>query len=192
MTGHAGSSISATFAGPAHGLAGGVLFGALLLAACVSDLRTRRIPNALVGGILLLGLSFSVMGAPWPSSGLRAIAALGVGFVIWVPFYSLRLIGAGDVKFFAAASTWLGVSSAVQAALLSALFGALLSVIWMAATGGWRLVPMRIVSTWRQPLAVADRTRTPGSGPAPAHRMPYGVAMAAGLAASVWLVPMAR
>lgn len=182
----------ATFAGPASSLAGGALFGALLLAVCASDLRTRRIPNVLVGGILLLGLSFSAVEGPWATGCLRALSAFGVGFVIWVPFYLLRLIGAGDVKFFAAASTWLGVSSAVQAALLAALFGAVLSVVWMTATGGWRLVPARIANSWRRPWAAAERTPGSGSGTAQTHRLPYGVAMAAGLAASAWLVPMMR
>jgi prepilin peptidase CpaA len=77
---------------------------------------------------------------------------------MWLPFYLVRVLGAGDVKFFAAASTWLGASSAVLAALLAALCGAVLSVAWIIAR------------------------RRPAARP-----LPYAIAMAVGLGLSAWL-----
>ena len=169
------------FAGSPFGFAAGAVFLLLLAAVCVSDVRTRRIPNRLVLVIAAFGLAFSLATAPvLPGLG-RAAAGLALGLVIWLPLYAFRLLGAGDVKFFAAAAAWLGPGGAVQAALLAALFGGLLSAIWFVRLGGVAYLFVRLAHLTRPtpdaPLAAggtADR------------RVPYGVAMAAGLASAAW------
>jgi len=182
---------SGSFGGPVHGGVADVVFGALLLVVCLSDLRTRRIPNVLVAGVALSGLVYSaVVVAPLLPGLARAAGACAVGLALWLPFYLLRLIGAGDVKFFAAASTWLGVGHALQAALLAALAGAVLAVIWMGVTGGWRAALTRAVITIQGPASMRPGLRAaeiPG-----AARIPYGVAMAAGVALSAWIPQLAR
>ena len=168
--------------GPVHGPLANAVFGGLLAAVCVADLRTRRIPNAVVACVALCGGLYSLSIGRLPTGAERALGGLGIGLVLWLPFYLLRLIGAGDVKFFAAASTWLGVIPAMQAAVLSALVGAVLAVTWMVAAGGWRLAASRIALSVTRPL------HPPPPGPAqPSSRVPYGVAMAAGLAIAGWL-----
>jgi len=166
------------------------VFGILLIVVCIADLRTRRIPNVLVACVGLGGLVYSVVAAPWLAGAARAGAAFAVGLALWVPFYLLRLIGAGDVKFFAAACTWLGVVPALQAAVLAALVGAGLAVVWMVAKDGWRVAVSRAVLSVRRPAVLRPATRA-GDGPR-AARMPYGVAMAAGLALSAWVPQLAR
>src|SRR5690349_20918984 len=96
----------AGFGGSPESLFGGVIFTAVLAWASVFDIRTRRIPNALVAVLALLGVSYSALLLPVGAGVQRALMGMGVGFGLWIPFYMLRMLGAGDVKLFAAPSCW--------------------------------------------------------------------------------------
>jgi prepilin peptidase CpaA len=75
-------------------------FTAALAVAAMSDIRTRRIPNVVVGPLLVAGIG--VGGALGGPNGVASsFAAAAVGLAIWLPLYLLRAMGAGDVKFFA-------------------------------------------------------------------------------------------
>ncbi|HEX5437018.1 MAG TPA: A24 family peptidase [Gemmatimonadaceae bacterium] len=181
------------FAGPAYNAVAGAVFLLLLLWACATDLRSRRIPNELVLCTALLGVVFSVVRQPALHGLVQSLVGLAVGLAIWFPFYLLKMIGAGDVKFFAAAAAWLGAVGALQAAFLSALFGAALAILWMVGSGGWRLAAMRLTRLVIAP--VLSQWRTVATRPAPPPRklrMPYGVAMAAGLAVAAWFPALLR
>jgi prepilin peptidase CpaA len=170
------------FAGPAHGAVAGAVFALLLTAACVSDLRTRRIPNQLVLVLLALGTLYSISAAPvLPGLG-RALGGLAVGLALWFPFYLFGMLGAGDVKFFAAASSWLGITGALHAAFYSAVAGGALALLWPALQGGLRTAAERVALqvAHRQGLALSERD-------AKLAKLPYGIAMALGLALAAWL-----
>lgn len=145
------------------------IYAALLLGVCVSDALTRRIPNALVAVIALSGFAFSVATSGLAVGGARAGAGLAVGLGIWLPLYLLRMLGAGDVKLFAAASAWLGAGGALHAAFLTAIFGGLLSLLWLPPVHGW-LDSARTRGVPSEVATVCTR-----------RRVPYGVAMSAGL-----------
>lgn len=173
------------FAGPTLGWWAGVAFTLLLGCACVSDLRTRRIPNALVGTIALVGLVVSL--ASWPPlpALARFAGGLATGLALWIPFWLMRWLGAGDVKLFAAAGAWLGAWLAVKAAVLAAIIGGVLSVGWIAWARGWGAAARTIVLTTMHPSMAS------GAGHDVDERrrhLPYGVAMAIGLAV-VWWFP---
>jgi prepilin peptidase CpaA len=159
-----------------------VLFACFLIAVCVWDARTRRIPNVLVLVILACGLASSLVAGPWPRSLLGALGGAAVGFAVWMPFYLLRMLGAGDVKFFAAASAWLGPGLALKASVWAGVFGGLLAAIWLLRDVGWVVTLARVMSA-------RDQLRRGQLEPMPAtrSRLPYGVAMAAGLGAAAWL-----
>ena len=75
----------------------------ILLCTLCSDLRERLIPNALVGVLLVYGLAFR-----WIDEGIKEVL-LGAGIVlivfgVMIPFYFLRMIGAGDIKLLGAVS----------------------------------------------------------------------------------------
>ncbi len=73
-----------------------VLFAVLAL-ACVTDLRSRRIPNALTFGTVALGLALN--GVLFGFDGLRESAqGTGIGLALLMPLFMLRWMGAGDVK----------------------------------------------------------------------------------------------
>jgi prepilin peptidase CpaA len=163
-------------------LLAGVVFTLLLVLACASDVRSRRIPNTLVLWTAVLGVSYSLAVVPGVHGALRAAGGMSVGLMIWLPFCALRMLGEGDVKFFAAASAWLGPTAAVQAAMLSVIFGGLLALVWLAGGRRWMPELGQPYSTVLQPegsgeLPVADRRR----------QLPYGLAMAAGLAVAAWI-----
>jgi prepilin peptidase CpaA len=111
-------------------------FLVLAAAGIVQDLKVRRIPNLLTLAILAGGIIFSLLADPfWP--GLRtALAGLAVGFGIWIAFYAIGVMGAGDVKYFAALSAWLGPHLAWRAALLSALLGGVLAAAFLLRDRG--------------------------------------------------------
>ncbi len=160
----------------------GVVFSALLILAAVSDMRTRRIPNRLVLVILAVGILSSLL--TW--SGLqgltRALAGVGVGFAIWLPFWFLRWLGAGDVKLIAAAGAWIGGWGAVEASVYAALIGGALTVGWLVWERGWGgmttamwvgTMNPKVLGIAADPVAVR-------------HRVPYAVALAAGLLIAMW------
>ena len=109
----------------------------LLLAAVACDLRTRRIPNLLVGSGIALGLLFQavvpsgggLLATPGGSLGI-ASALLGgaVGLGLFLPLYAMRAMGAGDVKLLAMVGVWLGAKGVLWAALWALLAGGVLSL----------------------------------------------------------------
>jgi prepilin peptidase CpaA len=154
-----------------------LVFGALLLWACRYDWRARRIPNLLVVVVGVLGIAHAFMVQPAAPAFWRIIGGLLVGMGIWLPLYAVGMIGAGDVKFFAAAAMWLGAAAAVRASLLTALFGGVLAVAWVA-TSRWRVGASSAEVAGRAPDELVEMGTK--------RRLPYGLAMAAGLAVVAW------
>ena len=92
-------------------LASRALPTAVLLAACATDVRARRIPNALVlallGGALVRASLAAWTTVPTPGLAAGPVDALlgaACGLALWLPFYVAGAFGAGDVKLFAAAA----------------------------------------------------------------------------------------
>ncbi|MEQ9479624.1 MAG: prepilin peptidase [Algiphilus sp.] len=83
---------------------------ALLLIATMTDLRRRRIPNAIPAAIVLLSAALMVaepaqaLSPGWSASALGALFAL----VTTLPGHAFRALGAGDVKLLAACGVALG------------------------------------------------------------------------------------
>ncbi|MET3653643.1 A24 family peptidase [Dyella japonica] len=85
---------------------------AIVLGACVvlSDVYARRVPNAWLVATLLTAIAMAFLqklsGASqvsWPSP-----LGLATGLISMLPFYAIRWMGAGDVKFFATLGFLLG------------------------------------------------------------------------------------
>jgi prepilin peptidase CpaA len=173
MTGFAGSPLA---------LVGGACFTAALVVASVWDVRSRRIPNQLVLLLAMLGLLYSAVELS-PMVGVpRALMGFALGFGLWIPFYAMRMLGAGDVKLFAAACCWLAPSQIFAAALVSALAGGVLSVIGLVLAHGLGLTTFRIAHVMRDPKLLA----TPLGVPTGRKTLPYGLAMAVGLVIAAW------
>lgn len=173
------------FVGSEWRLLAGAIYSVLLVTACVTDVRFRRIPNMLVVVLALTGFAFSMSIDTWSLGVLRALEGLALGFSIWIVFHIAGGMGAGDVKLFAAASTWLGPSGAWRAALVAALVGGVLSLGALA----WQRRTREGVE--RVALAVSTLSLAPLGRTVPGERrtayLPYGVALACGALIMAWI-----
>lgn len=159
------------------------VFALLLTVAAVSDVRTRRIPNVLVAFVAASGLLFSVTAFGLVGGLKHSLGGLLLGLAIWLPFYMVRWLGAGDVKLFAAAGAWLGIERTLVGALLAALLGGVLAVAWMLRAYGVAGTSARVTLGMASPRQVVNRPVDSKSRDA----IPYGVALALGALAAAWL-----
>jgi prepilin peptidase CpaA len=108
-----------------------VILTAALLAASLTDLAHRRIPNVITYPLAACGLVCHFASAG--TNGLIfALTGILAGAALLLPFYMLGGMGAGDVKLLAASGSILGPFGIFTAALYSALAGGIyaLLVLW--------------------------------------------------------------
>lgn len=158
----------------------------IVCVACLYDVATSRIPNALTFAAAALGLLFHILapsGAGWSSASLGLLAGLAIFF----PMFALGAMGAGDVKLMAAVGAWIGAAAILKVALYGSVAGGVFAVIValrhrylkQALTN----VKMLLTYWWVE-----------GVKPFPALtleskdslRLPYALAIAAGLAVTLW------
>jgi prepilin peptidase CpaA len=108
---------------------------ALIVVAAVYDLLYRRIPNWLTIGGVLTGIVLNAfLYRGWP--GLRlSLLGLAVGFASYFVLYSLRAMGAGDVKLMGAIGALVGVRDWFGIFLLTAIVGGIAGLAMVAARG---------------------------------------------------------
>ena len=163
-------------------IVGGACYTLALVVASVWDIRSRRIPNWLVIALVVLGVCYSALVQSFVAGVPRALLGMVIGFALWIPFYALGMLGAGDVKLFAAASCWLAPSQIFSAALVAALAGGVLSVIGLVLAHGLGLATLRVAHGMRDPKILA----TPLAVPPGRRTLPYGLAMTTGLLVAAW------
>jgi prepilin peptidase CpaA len=152
------------------------------ICAAITDVKARRIPNrltysAMVAGLVLQGILYG-----WKGLLLSVEGGLLFGGVFLL-FYLVRAMGAGDVKLAAALGSIVGVSATLPVMLATALAGGALAICFMVLSG-------RVVETLRNTLWVTGFHVQHGLqvhpvvnlGNPAGLRMPYGLAFAAGTA----------
>ncbi|MCG4453535.1 prepilin peptidase [Pseudomonas sp. MMS21-TM103] len=110
-----------------------VLLG-LLGVAVVSDIRSHRIPNFLV----VLGLVLGLVGQAYAGGigGLGdGVLGLLIGFGIFLPFYALGGMAAGDVKLMAMVGSFLAPQPALWAAFFSLMAGGVCGLLLVLLRG---------------------------------------------------------
>ncbi|MDQ3060676.1 MAG: A24 family peptidase [Pseudomonadota bacterium] len=111
----------------------GILFG-LLITASVSDYTTYKIPNWLTVSGILFGLIYNTL---FPFSAqhgfLWALGGLLIGFFAMLPFYGLRIMGAGDVKLMAMVGAFLGITDTLYAVVFSFIAGGIGALVFALA-----------------------------------------------------------
>lgn len=146
-------------------LIGAAAFTLPLVAAAVSDFRTREIAN---GYSLCLGAGFLAL-SPFLGFGLADfglhLAAAAATLLIGFALFSLGLMGAADGKIAAAAMLWLGPALLTDFLLLTALAGGVLSLAILA----FRASPL---PNYLREMPVARKLHRHHTG------VPYGVALA--------------
>ena len=139
---------------------------AVTLAAAATDVRTRRIPNALTGGAAVAALALHLSGGV--VGELTCIASMAAAFALGSLAFSAGWFGGGDVKLIAAACGLAGFPGALALVLYIMICGAFLALVTAAISG-------RFAALLRSTAGVAVR------GAATERTLlPYGVAIAAG------------
>jgi prepilin peptidase CpaA len=97
------------------------------IAGGLTDLRTRKIPNWLNLSGVILGIGLNTLFLQ--DQGLKlAVEGIALAFVIYVPLYLIRAMGAGDVKFMAAIGAFIGPENWLGVFLTTAILGGVASV----------------------------------------------------------------
>ncbi|WP_168453081.1 A24 family peptidase [Sphingopyxis microcysteis] len=135
-----------------------VILGLLMIAAAISDLRSRTISNELNAAIALLAIPFWIASglALWPDMPVQFGAAFAV-FLVFAGLFAIGAMGGGDVKMIGAVMLWIPLPLFLPMLTVMAVGGGILSAVM--------LIHMKI-----------RRSETP-------VEVPYGVAIAA---AGLW------
>jgi len=158
---------------------------ALLILATVTDLRTHRIPNVLsLGGLLIALVLQTTKGG---TDGLLAgLGGMAIGLALFLPFYALRAMGAGDVKMMAAVGAFLGPKLALASVAATLMCGTLLALVYIAVRGGASLTFRRYALMAKTLMGTHHFVYVkPQAGDAGAARFPYALAILAGTASAL-------
>lgn len=162
------------------------VFVVALVSAAVMDIRARRVPNLLCLALLVAGLAAATLDLVVPSVPMALLGAV-VALAIWLPFWLLRMLGAGDVKFFACACAWLGPSVAWRASLAVALLGGAMASAAMMRQRGVRQAAEFGVFGATNAGAILRHAAEEPAAPPERRSFPYAVPMAMVLALAMFV-----
>jgi prepilin peptidase CpaA len=153
------------------------------LAATWTDLRERRIPNALSVSLFVCGLVFRTVTDG--SSGLvDGLLGFAVGFAILLVLYLIGGGGGGDVKFMAAVGTWIGPYHLLFVFVISAI----LMLLFVATLVLWQALFVRRVESFTDGEANSEQKLSLFK-----HKIPYALpATVAILIRLIWLLLINR
>jgi prepilin peptidase CpaA len=161
-----------------------VAIGVALL-ACLFDLRSRRIPNALTFGAAFAALAFAA--AHGLSTFESSILGCLLGLALWMPVYALGGMGAGDVKLLAAIGAWLGPLGAIHVALYGAIAGGAMALVVALAHGyfrqAWSNVNLLVTHWYVAGFSPQDQLTLDNST---APKLAYAMPTLVGTAIAVW------
>ncbi|MOA31666.1 Type IV leader peptidase family protein [compost metagenome] len=150
----------------------------------LSDAVNHRLPNY----YLLLGLSTALFLQGWIAGWAGVLtggAGLLAGFAVFLPFYALGGMAAGDVKLMAVVGSFLGASGALWAGAFSLMAGSVLGIIYLLFKGHFSKF---VVRYWAM---FALRSHIPAEeNDASRHRFPYAIAIAVGALLSLYWTPI--
>jgi prepilin peptidase CpaA len=157
------------------------------LIACVTDIRSRRIPNILTFGAASAGLLFHSFA---PAGEGVTTAAFGwlIGVVAFFIPFALGGLGGGDVKLLGALGAWLGPVPTIWVVLYSGVAGGVMAIVVALARGYARQAASNVyllLAHWRVAgiSALPELTLDTSAGP----RLAYAVPIFAGTAVAIWL-----
>ncbi len=171
----------------------GVVIGASLVAAAL-DVRTRRIPNALCGPLLVAGLIWSAWSGGVEGLGKAAAACI----LLMMPFVLMFLFaggGAGDAKLMAAIGAWLELEQGIIVLGCVCVAGGVLAIATAIAKRRLKVVLANIVLSIYNFMFAVLTARSIGAAANEARpeqteklTIPYGVAIFAGVCAGAVVV----
>jgi len=157
------------------------------IVACVTDLRSRRIPNVLTFGAAGAALVYGAVVGGWSGLGSAALGWIIGAAAFFIPF-ALGGLGAGDVKLLAAMGAWLGPIGAFWLALYTGVAGGVMALAVALGSGYLRRALTNVsllLMHWRvaglRPLSEVSLEGSAGP------RLAYALPIFAGLVATLWL-----
>ena len=157
------------------------------MTACVTDLRSRRIPNVLTFGAAGAALVYGAVTGGWTGLGNAALGWL-IGALAFIVPFALGGLGGGDVKLLAAIGAWLGPAGAIWVALYAGVAGGVMAIGVALATGYLRRAVSNVsllLMHWRvwglRPLAEVSLDGSEGP------RLAYALPILAGLVTTLWM-----
>ena len=165
-----------------------IFVGAMGLAA-VSDLRSRRIPNRLTAGSLIIALVLRGIVGLGPL--LDGLAGAGLALAVGLLLFALGGFGGGDAKLLVVVGAFLGFGPTVGALLLIGVLGGLLGIFEAVRRRSILPAAYNAAGMMRRWVTFGRKgegrtLESPG-----AVAVPYGVAIATGAVAWwFWGVPV--
>lgn len=159
----------------------------LCVAACVTDLRSRRLPNLLTFGAAAVGFGWQLVSQGWGGAA-ASLEGFALGLALFLPWFALGGMGAGDVKLLAAIGAWLGPWRVIWVALFGSIAGGALALV-VALWSGYAAVALKniwwLVTEWWyagiRPLPRVSLQQSAGP------RLAYAVPVAVGVMVTLWL-----
>ena len=100
------------------------------LTASAEDLWRREISNVLTASAFAVGIALNGYLAGWSGVGDALLGGL-IGFGVFFIFFVLGGMGGGDVKLMAAFGAIIGKDQIVTAAVMTAIVGALMALVFL-------------------------------------------------------------
>ncbi len=157
----------------------------LLVTAAVIDCRTYRIPNWLTMGGAMLGLAVNAFTTE--PGWLSSLGGLGLGLVLMLPLWLLRMLGAGDVKLMAMVGAFVGVPEIFGALLFSLIAGGVAAACF--AIG--RRKSLQMLRNVQETVVTSVVAMSAGHAPSLAAmpsigKLPYAIGICAGCTAWIF------
>ncbi|MDQ9168909.1 prepilin peptidase [Oxalobacteraceae bacterium R-40] len=153
---------------------------AMVAIAAITDLAQRKIPNVLIvwglGTSLMLQVFLPIHGSAW-----HWLSGCITGFALFLPFYVVRGMGAGDVKLMAAVGSFAGPLLTFKIALATFIIGGILSLAVALIKRNLRGTLSNVHRILRPSLFNSGPLNSSGNFAIQSTgRIPYGVAIALG------------
>lgn len=155
-----------------------MMLAVLLFIGLITDIRSRKIPNALTVPAAAIGVLYALSTDGW--SGLRySLAGAAVSFGVMVVLYILKAVGAGDVKLFTAIGALVGMALSLYILFYSVLYAGLIALLYIMVRNRWTEIWNRIRALFVQLYILRDYTSWTGSAKG-GTRFPFMLAVVPG------------
>ena len=160
----------------------------IIFSAVITDVVSNKIPNILVVFGIVLAFYFQVFHV----SGYGFfvwLTGLLTGFAIFLPFYFVRGMAAGDVKLMATVGAFVGWGMTLKIALLTCVFGGIIGIVYILIKGrliqAFRNIGLILMPVFMRSIGVSMEL-TDISRQSVGH-MPYAVAIALGTLTALYM-----
>ena len=108
------------------------ILGLMMIAAAISDLRSRSISNELNAAMALLAIPFWITSGLtlWPDTAIQFGAAFAV-FMVFAGLFAIGAMGGGDVKMIGAVMLWIPLPLFLPMLMVMAIGGGILSAVML-------------------------------------------------------------